>query len=662
MPRTALLLPLLAALLPTAALALESPPATTTHTIATLVTEADTTTPNHPIRIGLNLHIQPGWHTYWQNPGDAGAPPTLDITGAQAGPLTYPTPQILKDGPFTSYAYTNHVLLPLTLTPTAAPLHLTAHATWLVCAQLCVPEEATFTLTIPAGPGTPSPQAALFAEADAATPRPNPFATTLDTNATLTLHAPNLAPRTAVFIPAEPGVFDQGASQHFSSNATGLTLHLKPLQTLATGKPVAGVLELTDQSGRAEALVINAHPGAAPATHAIKLSNALFLAFLGGLVLNLMPCVLPVLAIKAMALARLSGAARSHVRADAALYTAGVLAAFAAIGGLTLAVGAAGGAAGWGVQFQSAAFTAAMAWLMLGIALNFAGVFEIGTNVAGIGQGLAQRGSFFTGLLAVIVATPCTAPFMATALAAAVALPPAEGMAIFLALGLGLAAPYAMLAAVPSMARLLPRPGAWMERLKQVLAIPMLATATWMAWVTLQQAGAAGLAATLVGAALISAAALAWGRTQRGATAWRMPAMGALAACALVLAFIALRAPAAGAMALAPGAEKFTPPRLAELRAQHHPVLVDMSAAWCITCLVNERLALSPASVRHAMARHGVTYMVGDWTRQDSAITAFLAEYGRNGVPLYVWFPADGPPVVLPQILTEGEILGRIGA
>ena len=388
----------------------------------------------------------------------------------------------------------------------------------------------------------------------------------------------------------------------------------------------------------------------------------MLLAFLGGLILNLMPCVLPVLAMKALALVRLSGTAKQHVRREAALYTLGVVSAFAAIGAITLIVGAAGGAAGWGVQFQSAAFTMAMAWLMLGVGLNFTGLFEIGAGAAGIGQGLAERSSFFTGLLAVVVATPCTAPFMATALAAAIALPPFYGMSVFLALGLGLAAPYGLLAIAPSLARLLPRPGAWMDTLKHWLALPMFATAAWMAWVVLQQAGPRGLALALAGAALIAAAAFAWGRTQRGAASWRLPAFGALAAAALVLVFMAIRPPLGGTMVLASGAEKFTPSRLADLRAAHRPVLVDMSAAWCITCLVNERVALSPARVKDAFAQHNVAYLVGDWTRQDSTITAFLQEYGRNGVPLYVYFPADGPPAVLPQILTEAEILGRIGA
>jgi thiol:disulfide interchange protein DsbD len=649
-------------LLPASAQAAESAKLITAHTTALLVSEADSAAAGHPLRVGLDLTLQPGWHTYWSNPGDAGAAPTLDITGAPAGPIAYPTPQRLQDGPFTGFAYTNHVLLPVTVTPGPGPLHLTAHATWLVCALQCVPEDGQFTLDLPPGSGAPGAQAALFAAADAGSPRANPFPVHLTADGTLSLHAPRLSPTSVQFFPAEPGVIDQGATPSFRTGPHGLTIQLKPLKPLDTTKPFEGVLQLTDQGGQTEALSIAATPGgAAPKAAETGLAEALLLAFLGGLVLNLMPCVMPVLAMKAMALAKLSGAARQHVRREAALYTGGVVSAFVAIGAVTLVVGALGGGGGWGVQFQSAAFTMAMAWLMLGVGLNFAGVFEIGAGAQGIGQGLAARGSFFTGLLAVVVATPCTAPFMATALAAAVALPPAAGMAVFVALGLGLAAPYGVLALAPGLARLLPRPGAWMDWLKRVLALPMLATAGWMAWVVTQQAGGIGLFATVAGAVLLTGAAFAWGRMQRGAAAWRGPAIGALAGCVVVLALVAARAPSAGAMTLAPGAEAFSPARLAALRAAHRPVLVDMSAAWCITCLVNEKLALSPPAVKAAFARHDVAYLVGDWTRRDPDVTAFLRDYGRNGVPLYVYFPAEGAPVVLPQILTVGEVLGHVG-
>jgi thiol:disulfide interchange protein DsbD len=659
------LLTLLAFLFPLTARALETAAVRTDHTTATLVSESDSYAPGHPFRLGLSLKIAPGWHTYWANPGDAGAPPTLDITGAKAGPIAYPTPLHEQDGPFTSFVYTKQVLLPVTVTPPSGggTLHVQAQATWLVCAKVCVPEEAAFTLDLPAGSGAPGAQAAAFTAADAATPRPSPFRAIIAPDGTLRLDAPGVAPASLYFFPDDAGVIDQGAAQPFSVDPDGLTIRLKPFAKQLPAKPVQGVLTLTDRMGRTEALAINAAPGAVAAGATLPhVSDALFLAFLGGLILNLMPCVLPVLAMKALALARLSGADRRHIRIESLLYTAGVLSAFAAIGASILIVGAAGGAAGWGAQFQSAWFCGAMALLMLAVGLNFSGLFEVGAGVAGVGQGLAARGSFFTGLLAVVVATPCTAPFMATALAAAVALPPLEGMAIFLALGLGLAAPYALLAAAPSLARLLPRPGAWMARLRQFLALPMYATACWLAWVVWRQAGPLGLEAALGAGILVGVAGALWGQRQRGERIMVQPAMFAAALVALTVGGMANRLPAASPAALAEGATPFSPARLAALRAAHRPVLVDMSAAWCITCLVNERVALSPAPVQAAMRRLGVTYMVGDWTRQDPDITAFLRQYGRNGVPLYVYFPARGDPQVLPQILTQAEILGRIGA
>jgi len=664
---TALLLLPLAA--PLAARATETPAVVTSHTAASLVSESDSFAPGHKLRIGLRLKIQPGWHTYWANPGDAGAAPTLDVTGAAAGPIAYPTPLHTQDGPFTSYVYTGEVLLPVSVTPPSAAvgkLHLQAHATWLVCERLCVPEDAAFTLDLPQGSAAPGADAPAFRAADAASPRDNPFPARVSPDGTLRLDAPGIAPRTLYFFPSDAGLIDQGAEQRFVTDPGGVTIHLKPLQhTLDAAKPLAGVLTLTDTSGRLESLAVTAKSGTMPAAFTASaapgLLRALALAFAGGLILNLMPCVLPVLAMKALGLARLAGGERTRVRVEAGLYTAGVLTAFATIGGVTLAAAAAGGSGGWGVQFQSTAFTGAMAWLMLAIGLNFSGLYEIGMSLTGFGQGLAARGSFFTGLLAVVLATPCTAPFMASALAAAIVLPPLEGMAIFLALGAGLAAPYALLAIAPGLAHYLPRPGAWMLRLRQALALPMYVFALWLAWVVWHQAGTIGLAALLGGGALVTSAAVLWGRHQRGGGG-RVPALGAVLAASLVLLGLAEKAPQAAPMQLTAGAQAFSPALLASLRAAHRPVLVDMSAAWCITCLVNERVALSPAPVREAFARKNVAYLVGDWTRQDAGITAFLHQFGRNGVPLYVFFPANGEPQVLPQILTEAEVLGRIGA
>jgi thiol:disulfide interchange protein DsbD len=657
---------------PFAAHALESPAASTARDSASLVSEADTFTPGKPLRLGLHLKIAPGWHTYWSNPGDAGAPPTLDITGAPAGPITFPTPERLIDGPFTSYAYTGDLLLPLTIAPpaTAKTLAIEAHATWLVCANVCVPEEASFHLTLPAGEAAPGAQAPLFAAADARTPRPSPFAAHVTPEGKLWFDAPKLSLRAALFFPADAGVIDQGAPQQLTVTPDRFTLALKPLKTPLQN--LAGVLSLTDTGGQVENLAITATQMALPAQAVAPdappgLARALLLAFAGGLILNLMPCVLPVLAIKALAVARLSGAARAHVRRDAAFYTLGVLVTFCALGAAIMGIRALGGQADWGVQFQSAAFTTGMAALLLAIGLNMSGVFMVGGALAGAGQNFAARGAFFTGLLAVVVATPCTAPFMGVALTAALAMPPLAAMLIFVALGAGLAAPYAALALNPAAARLLPRPGAWMDTLKHLLAFPMYGAALWMVWVVSQQTGPGGLAASFAALLLVAFAAWAYGYGQtHGAP--RLLNGAALASLLGAAAFIwvasgagAPAVAAAGGLA-ADGSEPFSEARLASLRAEHRPVLVDMSAAWCVTCLVNERVALAPQSVRDAFAQHKVAYLKGDWTRQDPAITAFLRQYDRSGVPLYVFFPADGPGEVLPQILTPGIVLAHLAA
>jgi thiol:disulfide interchange protein DsbD len=664
----ALLLLLLAGSSPWhAARALESAPVTTARDTASLVSEADSLAAGKPLRLGLHLKLAPGWHTYWKNPGDAGAPPTIDITGATGGPIVYPAPEKVQDGPFTSYVYTGDVLLPLTVTPKpgAAALSIDAAASWLVCAKICVPEDAKFHLDIPAGNGALGAQAALFAAADAHTPRASPFAAHVTPAGILWLEAPKLSLQKAEFFPAEAGVIDQVAPQALVVTPERITLALKPAKTPLGA--ISGVLALTDSGGQSEFLNVDATPLALPSGASPPASGgllrALVFAFAGGLILNLMPCVLPVLAIKALALARLSGTARGHVRREAALYTLGVVVAFCVIGGITFAARAAGGGVGWGVQFQSAVFTTAMAWLLFAIGLNLSGVFEIGASVAGTGQGLAARGSFFTGLLAVVVATPCTAPFMGAALAAALAMPPATGMLIFIALGLGLSAPYAALALYPATARLLPKPGAWMDVFKHVLAFPMYGAALWMVWVASQQTGPVGLAAIFASLLLVAFGAWAYGtgQTRDRPLVLNLIAASAIAVSAALLAGLGGSPAQAKAGIAADGSEPYSPGRLAALRAEHRPVLVDMSAAWCVTCLVNERVALSPEAVRTAFAQHKVAYLKGDWTRQDPGITAFLREHDRSGVPLYVYYPADGTPEVLPQILTPGLILARVG-
>jgi thiol:disulfide interchange protein DsbD len=682
--RPALLLALgLLAAAPAPALAVESEVQRSPRAAVSLAADAAAVAPGEAFRLGLRLRLAPGWHSYWRNAGDAGAPTEIALTlpdGAAAGPIAWPAPERIEYGPLVNFGYKGEVLLPVEVRVPASArpgeaFRIEAEATWLVCEQVCIPEEGRFALTLPVAPrALPSPTMAGLFEAEAARiPRPAPWraeAGQTGRQASLTVAGPGLSPglvQQAFFFPHATGAMDNTAPQPISWRDGALTLGIR----LAEGqRPQAldGTVVLRDAGGQRAAFDVSAAVvGPAATAPAIPFGQALLFALLGGLILNLMPCVFPVLAMKAMALVRLSGEARVEVRLHAASYTAGVLAMFAAIGGGLIALRAGGMAAGWGFQFTEPAFVAGMAWLMLAVALNLAGVFRMGAPV-GAGQGLASRGghagAFFTGTLAVLLATPCTAPFMAAALGAAMAMPPAMTMGVFLALGLGLAAPYALLGIFPGAARALPRPGPWMERLRQALAFPMLGAAAWLVWVLAQGSGPDGVLTALAGGVVLAAGLWALGLAQR-AGAGRAAIAGRAAAGIAVLALVALlprlsSAPAAAAD-LAPGAEAWSAARVEQLRAEGRPVFVNATAAWCITCQVNERIALRAASVQDAFAARNIAYLKADWTRGDAAIGALLRAHGREGVPLYLyWAPGAVEPVVLPQLLTEGMVLDAV--
>ncbi|MEA9557563.1 protein-disulfide reductase DsbD [Xanthomonas nasturtii] len=382
----------------------------------------------------------------------------------------------------------------------------------------------------------------------------------------------------------------------------------------------------------------------------------LALALLGGLVLNLMPCVLPILSLKVLGLAH-SGESRNHARSHAIWYSLGVLVSFAAIGGLVIALRAAGQAAGWGFQLQQPWFVAALAYLMFAVGLSLSGVFTLGSNLGGIGQSLAARngplGDFFTGVLACVVASPCIAPFMGTALAYAFTAPALLAMLVFLALGLGLALPFLLIGFIPSLARRLPTPGAWMETLKQVLAFPMYLTAIWLLWVLGKQRGVDALALMLVGATLLALGLWCFERSR-----WNSNRTGMrLAVAMLVLAIVPvvgvtrLRLPAA--TAASEGAVAFSPQLLDRLRADNRVVFVNMTADWCVTCKANEKNVLSSAEFRDALRRVDAVYMKGDWTNVDPAISTFLDQHQAVGVPLYVVYGPGAPPAILPTVLTN---------
>jgi thiol:disulfide interchange protein len=659
--------------------ALESAPVSSPRAVATLVTETDAMQPGTPFRVALRLRLADGWHTYWKNPGDAGVAPEFTIDGVTQPAIDWPTPRRVAEGPVMTYAYTGEVLLPVTISATAGTIK--AHGQWLVCKDICVPEEGNFSLTLPVGTPAPSAQAKLFAAHDASVPRTSPWRARISPDGTLFVQGPELTQATvtdAWFIPDQPDRIQDDAAQPLSVRTGGFTLALKPAKGFDAAKDLSGVLSVRDRAGMQTDVVVDAAPGPAPSPALPPLGQILVFAFLGGLILNLMPCVFPILAMKAVGLARHAGARHAGAghagrgqgwrgHGHALSYTAGVLVTFVALAAALLAARAAGTAAGWGFQFSSPVFVAAMTWLLFAVGLNLSGVFQVGGSLTGAGGELTERhgvaGSFFTGLLAVLVATPCTAPFMGVAVAAGLAAPPAVTVLVFTVMGLGLAAPYVALASMPGLARVMPRPGRWMEVLKQALAFPMYGAAAWLVWVISQEAGPNGVLATAAGLVLVGFAAWVFGTTQASPVQPRR--FGQAAAAVAVLAALAVLSGIAsdpvGAATDTASAEAFTPERLAALRTAGKPVFVNMTAAWCVTCLVNERVAIGTDAVRQAFAADSVTYLKGDWTRQDPAITAFLRQNGRDGVPLYVFFPANGgQPEVLPQILTEGEVLGLL--
>jgi thiol:disulfide interchange protein DsbD len=692
------------------ALAQPSQPASvvkTENVRAELVSEVSGVKAGEPFWAGLHLAMRPKWHTYWKNPGDSGLPTEINWKlpdGTRADPIVWPAPNFFNIGGVINYGYHDDVVLLTRVTPAAdasGQLVLNADANWLVCEDVCIPEEGKFTLSLPVGAASKPADAetrALFDKARRSVPTESPwparFGLSKAGDPTLEVAAKGLKPETirdAYFFPAEWGPVANMAQQKPVVTANAITIPLKKGDAKAAApQQIAGTLVITEKTGDGEqrqAFDVTAKvdpnfvPAAAPLTasgaESISLVRALLFALLGGLILNLMPCVFPVLAMKAAAFARLAGHERSVLRRDGLAYTGGVLVAFAAMAAAVIAIRSSVGDVSWGFQFQSPIFSLLIAYLFFVVGLNLAGVFEIRGSFAGVGQGLAAKsgpaGAFFTGVLAVVVATPCTAPFMAAALGFALSQPAPATVAVLLAMGVGLALPYLALSMTPALQRLMPRPGAWMDRLRQFLAFPMFASAVWMIWVLTQQTGPDGVIYALGGMVLIGFAVwlLRLGSPSSAGT-WVKRGLAAVAVLLALGAVLKLEdGPATAASASggpSPGVnfegwEKFSRQRMTEAAAAGKPVFVDFTAAWCITCLVNERVALETPATRKAFEQTGTVKLKGDWTNRDPEITSLLKELGRAGVPLYLyWAPGAERPKILPQVLTEAAILSELQA
>ena len=670
---------------------------------------------------GLYFKLEPGWHIYWKNPGDAGQPPRVQWTlprGISASPMQFPAPRRLPLGSLMDFGYENEVLFPLKLrvAPNVrpGPVSLRASVDWLVCRESCIPGRAELEVrrSVQAGsrpePYRPDP---LFLRFFNQLPRPLPakahpvfqptpqgFRLAIETGQHETM---------AAFFPAEPGILENSAPQNLAPTAKGLILDLKKDAGLsAQPARLQGFLELsggrtfelTARSGLVAAPTPSPlTPASAPAASSLApalapsttnsgpsmaqnfsrttLLRAIGLAFLGGVLLNLMPCVFPVLFLKALALTRSGHGELERLRAHGMVYAAGILLSFWVLVAALLGLRAAGATLGWGFQFQSPVFLALMAGLLFFLGLSLAGQFEIGLTLTSAGGSLAAKqgytGSFFTGVLAVVVATPCTAPFMGAAIGYALAQSALVTFAVFTALALGLAAPYVALTLQPAWTRILPKPGAWMEVLRQAVAVPIFVTVIWLAWVLAAAYGAGVLAALLASFLLLAIAGWFLGRwpTRRWATAVAALILLGVVALAVFGQWLVGETPGKAGQpgstelnsVAANGWEPWSAAAVSRYQAQGRPVFVDFTASWCLSCQVNERVALNQPQVKQAFQSANVALLRADWTRHDEAITQALTALGRSGVPAYALYsPGETSPRLLPEVLTPGIVMDAL--
>ncbi len=648
---------------------------------------------------GLYFKLESGWHVYWKNAGDSGEPPHMQWTlpaGVTASDLQFPAPQRLPLGPLMDFGYENEVLFPFTV-EAAAPAKpgsvvLHAKVSWLVCREVCIPGKAELDQNVNVVSRaslvnliSPSDQV-LWNRLANALPQALPASDTAIFQPTATGF--RLAVTTgqretqAAFFPEDEDILDNPAPQIATSTATGLVLDLRKDANLTTNPAqLKGVLELA--GGRNYEIAATpgtvAAPPAAPAFSFAALAGTIFFAFLGGLLLNLMPCVFPVLFLHGLALVQSGSEERHKLRAHGVVYTAGILVSFWALVALLLGLRAAGATLGWGFQFQSPIFLSLMAALLFFLGLSLAGQFEIGLTLTSAGGSLVTEngaakqgyaGSFFTGVLAVIVATPCTAPFMGTAIGYALAQSAVVTFAIFTALALGLAAPYVALTLHPAWTRLLPKPGVWMEILKQAVSVPIFGTVVWLTWVVADAYGANLLLALLSIFLLLAIAGWFLGRwpAQRWATIVAvLILLTALVACVTAPKELStepatsLAQSSSGSSAASSAWQPWSADGVQHVLAAGQPVFVDFTAGWCLSCQVNERIALSQPEVMRAFGEKNVALFKADWTREDPAITQALTALGRSGVPVYALYsPGQSDPQLLPQVLTPGVVLDAI--
>lgn len=678
------------------------------HVAAELVVESQIIRPGQSVNAALRLVHDPHWHTYWINPG-TGYPTSLTWKlpeGLSASEMKWPTPKVYNQAGIVNYVYEGETLLPFTITlsrdaPVASgeSLSLAATADWLMCDEdSCVPGSADLVLQLTVGGGdsvaAASPHAWAIAGALRALPQPaNGWQTTAYATGGSTGVILEIAPKIGtkhipegLYFFSLDGAIDAEAEQRFTAGEAGhsgveLTLSAafsEPLERIrgvlysanGWGSEVAGKGIFLDLligvSGSIGAALLTGNDAKVSSDVAVDLFQVIGLAYLGGLILNLMPCVFPVLGIKVMGFVNKAGQDALKVKLHGLVYTLGILISFWVLAGLLIFLRAGGQELGWGFQLQEPAFVFFLTLVLLLFGLNLSGVFEIGLSATGVGGDLAHKsgysGSFFSGVLATVVSTPCAAPFLAPALGAALALAPLQSLLVFTSIGLGLASPYLLLSVFPSLVRFLPRPGNWMESFKQAMAFPMYGAAALLVWVMAGQISEDGLLFTLLALVMASVAAWIFGRWAQagGGGKARVRWLGRACSALMLLLAVYLGYPRAPSDFW----QEWSPERVEQLREQGKPIYVDFTARWCTTCRTNKAAVFQATDrVKKAFKQQGVVALKADWTNRDPLIAAALEEFGRAAVPLNLFYlPGAQEPVILPEILTPDAVLEALNS
>jgi len=671
----------------------------TEHVEARLVSERMAAQPGKPITVGLQLRMEPQWHTYWKNPGDSGLPTRIEWVlpaGWKAGAIQWPYPKPLPVGPLMNYGYEDEVVLLTELTPpsaAAASAPIKARVEWLVCKDICIPEKGELDIALAVAPGeakaNPADQLAIEQSRAQLPAEPQGWKFESALSATnlivrMTPPAGSAAPTKAMFFPERENLIETAAPQKVTKDGTAIRIVMKLADPVTTGLPSVSGVAVAERGwgGAGKAIEVTAPSGTLPPLAAAgpvtadggvggSTLVAMAFAFIGGILLNLMPCVFPVLGIKVMGFVEHAHGDPRAMRLQGAVFAIGVLVSFVVLAALMLGLRSAGAQLGWGFQLQSPAFVTLLAALFFVLALNLSGVFEWGAFAQSMTSNLSAQGryadAFLAGVLATVVATPCTAPFMGAAVGFTLSQNAAIALAVFAMLGVGMAFPVLALALFPRMLKVLPKPGAWMETFKQVLAFPLYATVAWLAWVLGAQAGNDAVLALLAGLVLVAMGAWVFGRWGHSGRAWH-PAVAAALAIAGVFVAWPRGDMATQAIAATPVARKgelpwqpWSPETVADLTGKGTPVFVDFTAAWCVTCQVNKRVALHNDAVVKEFAARGVVPLRADWTRQDPRITATLSALGRNAVPVYaLYIPGESAPHLLPEVLTPSLVLAEL--